>query len=67
MSVYGITDTKRLEERVPTCAFTLNVGAGLDPRPIPPRQVVLHYVQDKLQSWTKMIFTSGMGIIMPWK
>src|SRR4030042_2054171 len=29
VTVYGITDTHRLEERVPTCAFTLN---GKSPR-----------------------------------
>ncbi|OGO14500.1 MAG: hypothetical protein A2Y53_01185 [Chloroflexi bacterium RBG_16_47_49] len=28
VTVYGITDTQRLEERVPTAAFTLRVGAG---------------------------------------
>ena len=58
VTVYGIKDTKRLEERVPTCAFTLNVGKS-------PRQVVLHAVRDKLRSWTKPISTYGMGIIMP--
>ncbi len=31
VSVYGITDTKRLEERVPTCAFTLK---GKNPRQV---------------------------------
>jgi len=31
VTVYGITDTRRLEERVPTCAFTLSGK--------PPRQV----------------------------
>lgn len=31
MTVYGITDTKRLEERVPTCAFTLK---GKSPRQV---------------------------------
>ena len=25
VTIYGIQDTRRLEERVPTCAFTLNV------------------------------------------
>ena len=53
VTVYGITDTRRLEERVPTCAFTL---AGKS-----PCQVVLHSVQDKLRSWMKLIFTCGMG------
>ncbi len=67
VTVYGITDTRRLEEREPTCAFTLNVGAGLETRPVPPRQVVLHSVQDKLRSWMRKIFTCGMGIIMPWQ
>ena len=31
VTVYGITDTKRLEERVPTCAFTLK---GKSPRQV---------------------------------
>ncbi len=31
VKVYGITDTRRLEERVPTCAFTL---AGKSPRQV---------------------------------
>jgi selenocysteine lyase/cysteine desulfurase len=31
VKVYGITDTKRLEERVPTCAFTLR---GKSPRQV---------------------------------
>ena len=31
VTVYGITDTRRLEERVPTCAFTL---AGKSPRQV---------------------------------
>jgi len=59
VTVYGITDTQRLEERVPTCAFTLQGKS--------PRQVVLHSVQDKLRSWTSPIFSCGMGIITPWK
>jgi selenocysteine lyase/cysteine desulfurase len=39
VTIYGLTDRQRLEERVPTCAFTLRVGAGLETRPMPPRQV----------------------------
>jgi selenocysteine lyase/cysteine desulfurase len=31
VAVYGITDTRRLEERVPTAAFTL---AGKSPRQV---------------------------------
>jgi selenocysteine lyase/cysteine desulfurase len=31
VAVYGLTDTRRLEERVPTCAFTL---AGKSPRQV---------------------------------
>ena len=38
VTVYGIKDTHRLEERVPTCAFTLNEEAGLETRPLPPHQ-----------------------------
>jgi len=59
ITVYGIQDTHRLEERVPTAAFTL-VGKS-------PRQVVLHSVRDKLRSWMKLTSTYGMGIIMPWR
>ena len=57
VTVYGITDTRRLEERVPTCAFTLQGKS--------PRQVVLHSVRDKLRNWMKLISSCGMGIIMP--
>jgi selenocysteine lyase/cysteine desulfurase len=39
VTVYGLTDRKRLDERVPTCAFTLRIGAGAQTRPVPPRQV----------------------------
>ena len=39
MIMYGITDTNRLKERVPTAAFTLNLGVGLETHPVPPRQV----------------------------
>lgn len=31
MTIYGITDPKKLEERVPTCAFTLS---GRSPRQV---------------------------------
>ncbi|MFZ2095370.1 MAG: aminotransferase class V-fold PLP-dependent enzyme [Anaerolineales bacterium] len=31
VTIYGITDTRRLEERVPTCAFTLS---GKNPRQV---------------------------------
>ncbi len=39
VTIYGPTDRRRLEERVPTVSFTLNVGAGLDNRPVHPRLV----------------------------
>src|SRR4030042_2661580 len=58
VTVYGITDNHRLEERVPTCAFTLKGKS--------PRQVALHSVRDKLRNWTKPISTCGTGTIMPW-
>jgi selenocysteine lyase/cysteine desulfurase len=59
ITIYGITDRKRLERRVPTCAFTLRGKS--------PRQVVLHSVRDKLRSWTRPISSCGMGIIMLWR
>jgi selenocysteine lyase/cysteine desulfurase len=58
VTIYGIKDTRRLEERVPTCAFTLKGKS--------PRQVVLHSVRDKLRQWTRLISTCGMGTTMPW-
>jgi selenocysteine lyase/cysteine desulfurase len=45
--VYGIKDRRRLEERVPTCAFNLKGKS--------PRQVILHSVRDKLRSWIARI------------
>jgi selenocysteine lyase/cysteine desulfurase len=48
--VYGITDTQRLEERVPTCAFTLK-GAGLEIRPVPPRQVAEELDEANIYVW----------------
>jgi selenocysteine lyase/cysteine desulfurase len=43
VTVYGITDTRRLEERVPTCAFTL---AGK-----PPRQVAEELDEANIYVW----------------
>ena len=51
VTVYGITDTRRLEERVPTAAFTLNVGAGLKTRPVPPRQVAEQLDEENIYVW----------------
>jgi len=51
VTVYGITDRKRLEQRVPTCAFTLRVGAGLQTRPVPPRQVAEELDEANIYVW----------------
>jgi selenocysteine lyase/cysteine desulfurase len=51
VTVYGISDTRRLEERVPTCAFTLRVGAGLETRPVPPRQVAEELDEANIYVW----------------
>jgi selenocysteine lyase/cysteine desulfurase len=51
VTIYGIKDTHRLEERVPTCAFTLNVGAGLETRPVPPRQVAEKLDEANIYIW----------------
>ena len=51
VTVYGIKDTRRLEERVPTCAFTLSVGAGLQTRPVPPRQVAEELDEANIFVW----------------
>ncbi len=51
VTVYGITDTKRLEERVPTTAFTMNVGAGLGTRPLPPHQIAEQLDEENIYVW----------------
>jgi selenocysteine lyase/cysteine desulfurase len=51
VTVYGITDTRRVEERVPTCAFTLSVWAGLQTRPVPPRQVAEELDEANIYVW----------------
>ena len=43
MTVYGITDTRRLEERVPTTAFTLSGK--------PPRQVAEELDEENIYVW----------------
>jgi selenocysteine lyase/cysteine desulfurase len=43
VTIYGITDTRRLDERVPTCAFTL---AGK-----PPRQVAEELDEANIYVW----------------
>ncbi len=43
MKVYGITDTRRLEERVPTCAFTFEGK--------PPRQVAEELDETNTYMW----------------
>ena len=52
VTVYGITDTKRLEERVPTCCVHVE-RANLPAR--------------WRKNWMKPISTCGMGITMPWR
>jgi cysteine desulfurase family protein (TIGR01976 family) len=58
VTVYGITDTKRLEERVPTCAFTL---AGK-----PPRQVAEELDEANIYVWDGNYYalevTSRLGL-----
>ena len=46
VTVYGITDTKRLEERVPTCAFTLQGKS--------PRQVVERLDEENIYVWDEI-------------
>jgi selenocysteine lyase/cysteine desulfurase len=51
VTIYGIKDTHRLEERVSTAAFTLNIGAGLETRPVPPRQVAEELDEANISVW----------------
>jgi selenocysteine lyase/cysteine desulfurase len=56
--VYGITDTRRLEERVPTCAFTLTGK--------PPRQVAEELDEANIYVWDGNYYalevTSRLGL-----
>jgi cysteine desulfurase family protein (TIGR01976 family) len=58
--VYGITDTMRLEERVPTCAFTLSVGAGLETCPMHPRQVAEELDEANIYVWDGNYYALGV-------
>jgi selenocysteine lyase/cysteine desulfurase len=49
VTVYGITDTKRLEERVPTCAFTLSGKS--------PRQVAEELDEGNIYVWDGNYYT----------
>jgi cysteine desulfurase family protein (TIGR01976 family) len=51
VTIYGIKDTHRLEERVPTCAFTMNVRVGLETRPVPPRKVAEELDEANIYVW----------------
>lgn len=50
VTIYGLTDRRRLEQRVPTVSFTLNAGAGLE-TPIHPRQVAEELDKHKIYVW----------------
>jgi len=52
VTVYGITDTRRLEERVPTCAFTM---AGK-----PPRQVAEELDEANIYVWDGNYYALGV-------
>ena len=51
VTVYGLTDRRRLEERVPTFSFTMTVGAGSAKRPLHPRQVAEELAQANIYVW----------------
>jgi hypothetical protein len=66
VTVYVRTGTRRLEECVPTCVFTSRVGAGLQARPVFPRQVAEQmdeenpYVRDG--SYCALEVTTHLGL-----
>jgi cysteine desulfurase family protein (TIGR01976 family) len=51
VTVYGLADRRRLEERVPTVSFTLAVGSGSKTRPIHPRQVAEALDEENIYVW----------------
>ena len=51
VTVYGIKDTRRVEERVPIAAFKMRVGVGLETRPVPPRQVAEELDEADIYVW----------------
>jgi selenocysteine lyase/cysteine desulfurase len=57
VTIYGIKDTCRLEERVHTCAFTLKVGVGLETRPVRPRHVAEQLGEANIYVWDGNYYT----------
>ncbi len=51
VTVYGIQDVRRLEERVPTMSFTLTVGTGSNARPMHPRRVAEELDKHDIYAW----------------
>jgi selenocysteine lyase/cysteine desulfurase len=51
VTIYGLTDRRRLEERVPTVSFTLKVGAGVDTRPVHPLKVAQALNEETIYVW----------------
>jgi cysteine desulfurase family protein (TIGR01976 family) len=49
--IYGLTDRRRLEERVPTVSFTLKVGAGVVTRPVHPLKVAQALNEETIYVW----------------
>ncbi len=51
VTVYGPTDRRRLEERVPTVSFTMAIGAGSEIRPMHPRRIARLLDKSNIYVW----------------
>jgi cysteine desulfurase family protein (TIGR01976 family) len=51
VTIFGLTDRRRLEERVPTVSFTLRVGTGAGTRPMHPRRVAEQLDKANIYVW----------------
>ncbi|MBE0408477.1 MAG: cysteine desulfurase-like protein [Anaerolineales bacterium] len=49
--VYGPTERDRLEERVPTVSFTLQVGAGSSAHSVHPRDLAQAFARENIYVW----------------
>jgi cysteine desulfurase family protein (TIGR01976 family) len=51
VTVYGLTDRRRLEERVPTVSFNMTLGTGSNARPVHPRQIAEKLDESNIYVW----------------
>jgi cysteine desulfurase family protein (TIGR01976 family) len=49
--IYGPTEREKLDERVPTVSFTLEIGVGSNTCPVHPRQLAEAFARENIYVW----------------